>query len=65
MSDVISDEANCGMCIALPISGGTGLWAEQISNILDGKINLQVSANTLNEYSIAYMVKKMEEVFEE
>ena len=40
------------------------MWAQKISDILDGKIKLKVDPVKLNKYSIECMVKEMEEVFE-
>lgn len=64
MSDVIPSETNCGLCIPLSLGEGVELWANKISDILDKKVCLKLNSKKINEYSIKYMVKEMEEVFE-
>lgn len=64
MSDVITTEMDCGLCIALPLDIEVEVWARKISDILDGEICFKANFNDLNKYSIEHMVKEMEEVFE-
>lgn len=64
MSEVIPEEADCGLCTTVSLDCKAELWAEQISDILDGKIVKKLNSDKLNAYSIEHMVKEMEEVFE-
>lgn len=57
-------ESNCGSLLYIPLEKSEIVWAQKISDILDGKIKLEVDPVKLNKYSIECMVKEMEEVFE-
>ncbi len=64
MSDIIPSEVDCGLCLSVSLNQSAEYWANQISNVLDGKNSFNINKSKLNEYSIVYMVKEMEEVFE-
>jgi glycosyltransferase involved in cell wall biosynthesis len=64
ISHTTTPESNCGGCLYLPLKETPEYWAQQISDILDGKLQLKVDKHKLDKYSIEYMVKEMEEVFE-
>jgi glycosyltransferase involved in cell wall biosynthesis len=64
VSDTTPLEANCGGCLSLSIKETPQYWAQQISDVLDGKIHLKVDYHKLNKFSIDYMVKEMEELFD-
>ena len=57
-------ESNCGLLLYLPLEQPASYWAQQLSDVLDGKIQLHVDADKLEEYSINHMVKEMEGLFE-
>lgn len=57
-------ESNCGSLLYLPLEESASFWAEKLSNVLDGKIELNVDPIKLDEYSIDHMVKEMEDLFE-
>lgn len=57
-------ESNCGSLLYLPLEESVSDWAQTLSDILDGKIELKVDPEKLNEYSIGHMVKEMEGLFE-
>lgn len=64
MSDVIPKEADCGLCHTMSLEQDASAWALAISDILDDKIAFKLDKHKLSEYSIEYMIKEMEEVFE-
>lgn len=57
-------ESNCGSLMYLPLEQPASYWAQQLSDVLDGRIRLHVDAEKLEEYSIDHMVKEMEGLFE-
>ncbi|MBO5525551.1 MAG: glycosyltransferase [Clostridia bacterium] len=57
-------ESNCGSLLYLPLEESASFWAEKLSDVLDGKIELKVDPIKLDEYSIDHMVKEMEDLFE-
>lgn len=57
-------ESNCGSLLYIPLEESVAVWAQKISDVLDGKIELKADPKKLNKYSIECMVKEMEEVFE-
>lgn len=57
-------ESNCGLLMYLPLEQPDSYWAQQLSDVLDGKIQLHVDADKLEDYSINHMVKEMEGLFE-
>lgn len=63
-SDVVPRETDCGLCIPLSLDASAEFWAEKICAVLDNGNNLKLDEEKLNAYSIAYMVKEMEGVFE-
>ncbi|MDD3141276.1 MAG: glycosyltransferase [Lachnospiraceae bacterium] len=64
VSDKTPSEANSGGCQYLPIDKGTSVWVDSINKSLDGGLLLPIDSDKLNEYSIDYMVKEMEDLFE-
>lgn len=64
VSEAIPEEADCGLCVSLPVSDGAAVWAKKIDDILNGCIRPAVDRDKLHEFSIEHMVKEMEEVFE-
>lgn len=62
-SDVIPNEANCGGCLFLPLNNDKSEWIQTIENIIDGKIKLNTKEEKIQQFSIDYMVKQMEQVF--
>lgn len=64
MSDVIPTEVNFGLCVPLSLELGADEWAKNINNVINNSIQLNIDNEKLNKYSIEYMVKEMEEVFE-
>lgn len=57
-------ESNCGSLLYLPLEESASFWAEKLSNVLDGEIELNVDPIKLDEYSIDHMVQEMEDLFE-
>lgn len=62
-STTTTPESNCGSLLYLPLEKPASYWAQQLSDVLDGKIQLHVDAEKLEEYSIDHMVKEMEGLF--
>lgn len=63
ISDVIPSEADCGLCVALPLDISAEFWAQNIDDILNGKQKMSLNQKRISEYSIDHMVEEMEEVF--
>lgn len=57
-------ESNCGSLLYLPLEEPAPFWAEKLSDVLDGKIELNVEPTKLDEYSVDHMVQEMEDLFQ-
>lgn len=57
-------ESNCGSVLYFSLEEPASVWAQKLSDILDGAIELKVDSEKLYEYSVEYMVKEMEGLFE-
>ncbi len=64
VSDCVPVEADCGACKFLSLNEPQTVWVETLSDFLDGKIQLDVEEEKINVFSVAHMVKQMQEVFE-
>lgn len=64
ISSVIPTEVDCGLCLPIPLEQSAKYWADQISEVIDRKIDFKINAEKLNKFSIDNMVKEMEKVFE-
>lgn len=56
-------ESDCGSLLYLPLEESASFWAQKLSDVLDGKTELKVDPAKLDEYSIEYMVREMEDFF--
>lgn len=64
VSDVVPNEADCGKCRFVSLTEGYDVWVKTMSDMLDGKIQLDIDNKKLQVYSIMHMAKQMEKVFE-
>lgn len=64
ISDVVPKEADCGKCCFISLSDKKNVWVNTMSDILDGKIQLDIDKDKMQNYSIVHMAKQMEKVFE-
>lgn len=62
-SDVIPIEANCGGCIFLPLQNDISEWTQTMEDILDKRNIVSINEDKIQQFSIEYMVKQMEQVF--
>ena len=63
-ASTVPNEADCGTILYVPREQSASYWAQQLSDILDGKVQLHIDAERLDGYSIDHMVKEMEGLFE-
>ena len=63
-SNRVPELADCGKCIFLPLEDGAASWAKAISDIIDGKIQMQIDEEKLSRFDISYMTSQLEQVYE-
>ncbi len=63
VSDVVPREANCGLVKYMSLYCSKQKWVYMISDMLDGKLSLAVDENSIQKFSVQYMVEQMEKVF--
>ena len=64
VSTGVSEDANCGKMMRLPLAEGAKKFAQTISDILDGKIQLEIDEEKLWQFDCSYTVKQLEAVYE-
>lgn len=64
LSANITEEANCGSALFIPIDKGPEVWTDCICDILDHKISLRSNKMLLEKFSVENMVNQMTKVFE-
>lgn len=62
-SDVVPKEADCGGVLYKSLNDSLDSWAQCISDMLDGKVNLHIQEDRIRQFSIDNMVNQMEQVF--
>lgn len=63
VSDVVPQEANCGGVYYMSLSKDFKEWAEVMSQMIEGGIELKISEDKIQEFSVNHMVEQMEKVF--
>lgn len=62
-SDTVPKEANCGAVHYIPLNAEMQVWTKTMSDVLDGKLKLQVDESSLQLFSIHHMAEQMMQVF--
>ena len=62
-SDTVPKEANCGAVHYIPLNAEMQVWTKTMSDVLDGKLKLQVDESSLQQFSIHHMAEQMMQVF--
>lgn len=62
-SDTVPKEANCGAVHYIPLNAEMQVWTKTMSDVLDGKLKLQVDESLLQQFSIHHMAEQMMQVF--
>lgn len=62
-SDTVPKKANCGAVHYIPLTADKTVWAETMSKVLDGKLQLKVNEASLQQFSIHHMAEQMMRVF--
>lgn len=62
-SDTVPKEANCGAVHYIPLNAEMQVWTKTMSDVLDGKLKLQVDESSLQQFSIHHMAVQMMQVF--
>ena len=60
----VPEQANCGKVIRLPLEDGAKVFAQTISDILDGKITMEIDEEKMSKFDIPYMIEQLEKVYE-
>lgn len=63
VSDVVPQETNCGGVYYMSLSKDFKEWAEVMSQMIEGGIELKISEDKIQEFSVNHMVEQMEKVF--
>lgn len=63
-SDRISEVANCGSCLFLPLEAPATHWAREISRILDGNHTLRTDPEQLRKFDISCTIHQLEQVYQ-
>lgn len=63
VSDVVPKETNCGGVNYMSLNKDLKDWAEAMSQMIDGKIQLKIVEDKIQEFSVNHMVEQMEQVF--
>ena len=63
VSDVVPKETNCGGVNYMSLNNDLKDWAEAMSQMIDGKIQLKIVEDKIQEFSVNHMVEQMEQVF--
>ena len=63
VSDVVPHEADCGGVMYKSLFADKSSWVQTMSDMLDGKIHLEIIEEKLQNFSVQHMVNQMEEVF--
>ena len=63
VSDVVPKETNCGGVNYMSLKSDLKDWAEAMSQMIDGKIQLKIIEDKIQEFSVKHMVEQMEQVF--
>ena len=64
VSTGVPELANCGKVIRLPLEDGAKTFAQTISDILDGKITMQIDEEKISKFDIRYMIEQLEKMYE-
>lgn len=64
VSTTTTPNANCGLCKYKPLEDGAASWAQAISDMIDHKVDMKIDEERLNKFSIEYMARQMQEVFD-
>lgn len=64
VSESISHEVDCGRCYFLSLDKSKEVWIKVINDLLDQKITLSLDQEKMNLFSMDYMAKQMQKVFE-
>lgn len=62
-SDTVPKEANCGAVHYISLDADKSVWAQAMSDVLDGKLQLKADEESLQQFSIHHMAEQMMQVF--
>ncbi len=64
ISDTINEMADCGRCVVMSLKKSADEWAENLSNLLDGKYVLSLQEENLRYFDVNYMIGQLENIYQ-